>query len=482
MGKRILVTEEQLKHLIRIIDEGNNVEEQVNKFRIGDIRGSFGTTKNKNKVKDSKNDTESEGDDDDKQLAELFYEKFVTDLGKGNSKRFRNLPTNLKESLMGVWFKEGGLPEDFFKNSGDYAFQIYSAGKPFHMKILGGYTGEVGKKRLETVEQAYINLNLQNIQAYNGKSNTYSYINVYPATNQKTPFQPIFTPEGELDIRQATLDGYQLFIMAPGIGTGDEAQLSQTKSTPGTSETFTVDIPAIPVSFATQSDILSADQVINLRDKLFDYFNKNAKIKYAIDNGINFEISNINVISSASNSWRGNTLPYTNESDGSEAKTPYSQQYNNSNSTIKGYSDLNLALSQRRGQNFENLLESNPEFRNVLKINEKTTLSSKGIVTNTGGFVDDAPNRPANTPFGQFAKFTFTVKYTEEKPGIDLQNFRINNFIIKLIKKKSSTGNIFTRFFDARKAKILRPGGGWKAPWQIAKNIGKNFSGLNIFD
>ena len=477
MGKRILVTGEQFEYIVKFIGESKDLEEQDNKFKVGDITGSIGTTKNINKK--SKEEVESdESSEDDKELAILFHDKFVKDIGKVSY--FKNLSTNLKQLLMQSWFNEGGLPKDFFENADKYTFKIFRAGKPIWGKVVGNFDGDLGKERTELVEKTYETINLENINNYNGKSNTYSYINVY-APNTSKSGQPVFTSEGGLDIKQITLEGHQLFIMAPGIGTGDGAKISQTSSTPDTKETFTVDIPPIPVSFATGVDTLSPGAVTDLKDKLFNYFNNNEKIKYVIENGLDFEISNINVTSSASNSWNNNTVPYTNEPGGGKVKIPYQQQFDNSNPTIQRYSTSNLTLSQNRGRNFENLLKTDPDLKNTLKIGEDTTFNSDGIVTNTNGLVDDDPRRQANAPIGQFAKFTFTVKYKKVLPGKNLQTVNLNNFIIKLIKNVSEGGNPFTRFFDTRKAKYIKGGGGFKSSRAIGRNVGKHFSGFKLF-
>ena len=459
MKRKILVTEQQLKYIIDFIGN-NNLNEQST--RLGDVRVSGGKTKPKKKEEEVSDDIEVE-----KNLTTLFIEKFKNDIGK--TSLFKNLPTELKRLMIKSWFNEGGLPEDFFENSDDYSFVIKKVGKPIGDKVIGNFTGDIGQDKIKKIEEVYKTINIDNFQSYNGNSNKYVYI----STNESDK-SPKFTKKGDLELNQMLLGGYTLFVITPGIGVGDEAKVSKTTVTPGEEKEHEINIPPIPTNFGVESSAITTQSQKTLKDNLFDYFNKDEKIQYAIKNNLNFEVIGINIISSASNTWNGRTLPFTHNNDGSKSNTTYDNTIPNAT--------RNLQLARDRGQSLLNLLNADEELKNKLKINEGTKFNVEGIVTDTGGMTDQQLiNSGSNLNLGQFAKFSFIIKYKEEFPGKKSQTVALNNLVIELIKKKSTKSYPFKRWLNFSKAKYLKSGGGFKSANAISRNVGKAFTGFGNF-
>ena len=461
MKRKILVTEQQLKYIIDFIGD-NDLNEQST--RVGDVRVSGGKTKPKKKKEGEEvsDDTEAE-----KNITTLFIEKFKNDIGK--TSLFKNLPTELKKLMIKSWFNEGGLPEDFFENSDEYSFVIKKMGKPVGDKVIGNFTSEEGQNNVDKIEDIYKTINIDNFNRYNGGANNYLYF-----TTNEYDKSPKFTKNNDLELSVISLSGYKLFVITPGIGVGDEAKVSKITNTMGSVEKFVVDIPPIPINFNVESSNVSVESKKSLEEKLFNSFKNNEKIKYAIDNKIPYKINNIKIICSASNTWNGRTLPFTHNNDGSKSNTTYDNTIPNAT--------RNLQLARDRGQSLLNLLNTDEELKNKLKINEGTKFTVEGIVTDTGGMTDQQlMSSGSNLNYGQFAKFTFNVEYSKEKPGNRSQVLILNNLVVELIKKKSAKSYPFKRWLNFSKAKYLKPSGGFKSASAISRNVGKAFTGFGNF-
>jgi hypothetical protein len=461
MKRKILVTEQQLKYIIDFIGD-NDLNEQST--RVGDVRVSGGKTKPKKKKEGEEvsDDTEAE-----KNITTLFIEKFKNDIGK--TSLFKNLPTELKKLMIKSWFNEGGLPEDFFENSDEYSFVIKKMGKPVGDKVIGSFSGKLGEDKIRKIEEIYKTINIDNFNRYNGGVNNYLYF-----TTNESDKSLKFTKNNDLELSVISLSGYKLFVIAPGIGVGDEAKISKTTTTLGELKEYRIDIPPIPTNFGVESSTITSQNQKTLKDELFNYFNKDEKIQYAIKNNLNFVVTDIKITSSASNTWNGRTLPFTHNNDGSKSNTTYDNTVPNAT--------RNLQLARDRGQSLLNLLKSDEELKNKLKISEETKFNVEGIVTNTNGMTDQQlMSTGSNLNFGQFAKFNFTIEFKEEKPGKETQVAILNNLVVELVKKKSTKSYPFKRWLNFSKAKYLKSGGGFKSASAISRNVGKAFTGFGNF-
>jgi hypothetical protein len=466
MRKKILITEEQLKLIINFIDKDSSLNEQTKGTtnRIGDITINTGTAgiskKDFEKQQEEKYKNISNGSPEE--LTKLFTEKFISDIGKQTL--FKYLPTELKKLMVLSWFNDGGLPEDFFENPDDYKFKITKQTG----NINDSFTGTDGLVKIENIENTYEDINRNNFKSYNGNTNQYKYLIVKKGTGE-----PIFDGN-QPKIGDLTLEGYKLFVIAPGIGKGDEAKISNVTSTPSKVTKFVVNIPPIPVKFQVESSNITSESIDIIKKSLFNSFKNNEKIKYAIENKIPYEISDVSIICSASNTWNRKTLPFTHNNDGTKSNIPYDDKIPNAR--------RNLQLANDRGESLSRVLKSDQEIKKELNINDMTNFNVEGIVTNTNGMTDEQlSDTGSNLNIGQFAKFSFTVTYKEIKPGKQSQIVKLNNLVISLVKEKSNRDfkNLFS--LNLNKAKYLKSSGERKSARAISKNVGKTFTGFGNF-
>ena len=451
------------------VKNANRIDEQTfQKTGPGNTHASGGrsgiTKKEWKKQQEEEKNEVAEGSPDE--LKKLFIEKFASDLGK--SKSFKDLPSTLKEDMMGAWLSEGGLPKDFWVNADTYKFQISPhLPKGVSAQVRMGLSGKEGVTFGKSLVTTYQQYDKENFDAYNGKSTNYKFIKT--KTGGTTPLIKNNNPVGGT----VTLEGFQMLVIAPGIGTGDDAKAMKSTTTPGGASSLKLRSPNIPLNFQTGSDQISSDDRQTILDSLNTFLQSNPKIQKARRDGYEISISDVLVTSSASNSWGGNTLPFTNNNDGAAAGGDYD--------TSIQFAQDNLNLSNRRGNNLEGILQSD-EFRTSLGITPETNIESQGIVTDTSGFVDDDTNRPSNLNRGQFANFTFNVTIRSENPpkigtSVVLKNFKV------LIAKKAGSAGYGSRFdIHFSKAKYLKGGGkGFKSSAAISKNVGKSFRGFGGF-
>jgi hypothetical protein len=462
MKKKILVTEEQLKLIINFIDKDSSLNEQIR--TSGGVQlntGRGGLTKQEfekqEKEKREKNLETSEGSIEE--LGTLFLKKFSSDLGKQTL--FKGLPNELKRTMLMSWFNEGGLPEDFYENPDDYKFTV----KKMSGGINAAFTGKEGEDKMKAIENIYKDINLENFQNYNGGSNDYKFIAVSKGTGK-----PIFE-DNQPKVNTMTLDGYKLFVIAPGIGKGDEAKISQSSSTPGQRKVFKINVPPIPINFVVEKSSITPEGEKSVKDAITTAFNNSPEIQYAIKNNITYKVTNINIICSASNTWAKKTLPYTHNNDGSKSNIPYDSKVPNA---LK-----NLQLAKDRGNTLLSLMKTDDGIKGQLKIKDDTIFDVEGIVTNTNGMTDEqliSTNSDLNK--GQFAKFTFTLDYEIETPGKEKQLVVMDNLVISLVKEKSNREfkNLFS--MNMSKAKYLDKGGKRKSARAISKNLGNSFRGF----
>lgn len=457
--KKILITEEQLEFIVNFIKNSKLDEQLQTPKGVRVDVGRAGLTKKEfEKQEKEKESGITEGSPEE--MIELFIKKFSSDLGKQTL--FKRLPTDLKEKMLSSWFNEGGLPEDFFENPDDYKFKV----KKLSGGIADSYSGEDGKEKVDNIELIYKNINLENFQNYNGTSNNYKYIQVKKGTGK-----PIFDENNQPKIGTLTLEGHQLFVLTPGIGEGDEAKLSQTTITSGEEKKFIVEVPPIPINFVVEKSNITTEGETALKDKLIEIFQNNEKIKYAKEKGLNYTVTDIKIICSASNTWGKKTLPFTHNNDGTKSNIKYDDTVPNATK--------NLQLAKDRGATLSNILKNNQEIKNNLKIDEKTTFKIEGIVTNTNGMTDEQiESTGTKINKGQFAKFTFKVSYKEKFPGKEDRLIKINNLAITLVKEKSEREfkNLFS--MNMMQAKYLDRGGKRKSAREISKNVGKSFRGF----
>lgn len=457
--KKILITEEQLEYLVKFI-KNNKLDEQLQTpkgVRV-DVGRAGLTKKEFEKQEKEKESDVTEGSPEE--MIELFIKKFSSDLGRQTL--FKRLPSNLKEKMLSSWFNEGGLPEDFFENPDDYKFKV----KKLSDSIAASYSGEDGEEKVEKIEAIYKSINLENFEKYNGSYNECLYIPVKKGTGK-----PIFGKNNQPKIGRMILGGHQLLVLTPGIGEGDEAKLSLSTTTPPTKNIITIEVPPIPINFVVEKSNITPEGETFLKDKLIEIFQNNEKIKYAKEKGLKYTVTDINIICSASNTWGKKTLPFTHNNDGTKSNIKYDDTVPNATK--------NLQLAKDRGATLSNILKNNQEIKNNLKIDEKTTFKIEGIVTNTNGMTDEQiESTGTKINKGQFAKFTFTVKYEEEFPGKKGQLIKINNLVITLVKEKSEREfkNLFS--IHMMQAKYLDKGGKRKSAREISKNVGKSFRGF----
>lgn len=464
MKKKIIITEEQLKYIVDFISKEGNVNEQeevrtnsgveVNTGRAGLTKQQFDQQE---KEKREKNLEIAEGSPEE--MGKFFLEKFSSDLGKQTL--FKGLPTELKKSMVSAWFNEGGLPEDFFENPDEYKFSV--------TKMSGGIkvnlSGEDGLDKTKSIEKIYQNINLENFQNYNGSSNQYKYITVMKGSGK-----PIFE-NNQPKVGTMNLEGYKLLVIAPGIGKGDEATISKTNSTPSEIKKFKIDIPPIPINFVVEKSDISPESVTLVKEGIYNAFNNSPEIQYAIKNNIEYKVTNINIVCSASNTWAQKTLPYTHNNDGTKSNTSYDGKIPNATK--------NLQLANNRGMTLSNLLKTNEEIKDKLQIKDDTIFNVEGIVTNTDGMTDEQlRSSGSKLNLGQFAKFTFIVEYIIETPGKKNQLIVMNNLVITLNKEKSNRSfkNLFS--MNMSKAKYLNKDGKRKSARAISKNLGNSFRGF----
>jgi hypothetical protein len=452
-----------------VIKTVNRIDEQTFQKTVPDnvqvTGGRSGVTKKEFKKRQEEEQSKvAEGSPEE--LKKLFIEKFASDLGK--RKAFKALPSTLKEDMMGAWLSEGGLPKDFWVNADSYKFQIFPAPKGVGPGVSMGMAGKEGVAFGNSLDATYQQYDKTNFASYNGQSANFNFIKTNPGT--RTPLIKDNKPVGGA----VTLEGYQMLVIAPGIGTGDDAKAMQSTTTPGGTSSMELKSPNIPLNFQTGVDNISANDRQNILNTLNDFLQNNPKLQKARQSGANIRISEVLVTSSASNSWAGNTLPFTHSNDGNAVGGGYD--------TSVQYAQDNLNLSNRRGNNLATLLQSDNQFTTSLNITPDTNITSQGIITDTGGAVDASRNQSTHPNRGQFASFTFKVEVTTEKPSKTGTSVKLNNFKVQLLKQPGSAG--YGSRFDIHfsKAKYLKGGGkGFKSSAAISKNLGKSFRGFGGF-
>jgi len=453
---KILITEEQFDHLVGFIYE------QQSKPKVGHIGstrisgGKAGLTRSEFKSQEEKKKQEQEYTIETEGIAKLFTEKMISDIGKRPA--FKGLSTELKTDLMNSWFNEGGLPEDFFENIDDYRFRISHLGGH---SISTTFEGDKAKDNLNTLNNLYQKLNKENFESYNGSSNIYNVIQTKPNTET-----PIFDGNN-FKVGQIKMEGYKLMMIAPPVG----GAVGDILTSSGTIKKVVVTTPPIPLSYGVESDTLSPDQIDILNKSLTDFINSNEDIKYANSKGINYGISDVKVISSASNTWNGRTLPFTHNNKGEMVNTTYDTSVQNATK--------NMTLAANRGNNLVTILKSDESIQNKLKLTPSTKFEVESIVTDTGGVTDET-NKRNNTGLnpGQYVKFIFTVSYKEEYPGKEKGSFNLKYWIIELVKQKSERSFLNKISSQFIKSKYLKRGGKFKSSRSISRNIGKPFRGL----
>jgi hypothetical protein len=464
MKKKILISEEQLKYIINFIKNDETIVEQEtnsNVTRIGDVRGSFGKagiSKSEFEAQEDAKKKENQAKIESEGIAEVFAKKMISDIGKQTA--FKKLPSRLKEDMMNAWFNEGGVPDDFYKNIDEYSFKIRPLSGRY--PISASFAGKEGIKKIKTLDNLYKELNLENFNNYNGSNNSYKIFKTKPGGGN-----PIFKGESP-EIEDINVKGSKLLIIAPSLG-DDAATIKQTEA-PSSKETI-ISTPPIPLNYQVESSDLLPNEVKKMNDTLLNFLTTNQEIKNAVSKGISYKIKDIKVISSASNTWAGKTLPFTHNNQGEKVNDSYDNKVQNATK--------NMNLAKNRGVALSNLLKNDADLASKLQITPETTFQVESIVTDTNGRTDE-DNKKNNSGLnpGQFAKFIFTIEYTEYFPGSESGAIKLKYWILEIVKEKSQ--RTFKNLFSANfaKAKYLNPGGKWKSSREISKNVGKPFRGL----
>jgi hypothetical protein len=466
--KKLIITEEERNRILNLHEQAkNSVSLDPNKTP-GGYGGTTGVVKGKEKEETSLSELT------DEQLGAVLRDKLVKDLGVYAEKAFTYLSTDQSENVLNTIFDLEHLPKDFIRNPNDYKF-ISKKGYLSKYTIPPikendpRYNTEINKIKL--LNNFYIKINDENIKNFVGfgKENP----TIVFSSNSNNPGYLLngmikFDTEGKPITGTINKNGLSLYFPEKGIA-------GEVTTKGGTSESKTYKIQTPPIRASFDVDEFAITQ--GIRDLLVSELNKviqnNELIKQATSKNIEYSITNIEIISSASNTYKGIVAP-THDIDGNPTGLQYNETKSKDGKTpYTGNFQKNYNLANNRGLSLQNELSTNETLKNLLKLSPGVKFQISPRITDTGGQVDN----PNTDKPGQYAKFIFTVSFKEEfeKPGESSGSAVFGNIVIQLIKQKSDYNPPFAFFTDLFRKKILKPGGGFRKSRRIA-----NFSGLKL--
>ena len=383
-------------------------------------------------------------------------DKLVKDLGKHGVTALSYLTDKQYEEALEKIFNEEYLPEDFLDNPSNYKFvydKKYTVNyrTPDLKETDPRYSIEIG--RINFLNTFYTKVNEYNINNFVGfgKEN--------PSMVFSDPKTPKYLSNSQIKFSEngspvtSTINENGLCLYFP-----DKGAAGQVKTKEGATEYVTHEIktPPIRASFVEGRFDITPEIRNLLISELSKAIQNNELIKKAISENKNYSITNIEIISSASNTYGGIVAP-THDIDGNPTGLQYNAtQSNDGKIKYNGKFQINYDLANSRGLSLQNELSTNETLKNLLKLSPDVKFQISPRITDTGGRVD-APN--AAKP-GQYAKFVFTVSFDEKitTPGEGSGSVSFGNIVLRLTKQKSDYTPPLAYFRDLRRRKILKRG------------------------
>jgi hypothetical protein len=196
--------------------------------------------------------------------------------------------------------------------------------------------------------------------------------------------------------------GAKLAAKAPyieALGTSDKSKEFETKDSVKRDSKFKTESAELETGFAEEVVKEIEDKIENAK--------KEAVKKLGPDAEFDIKISNLEVLSSASNVWGTETLEPTEEMD-----------FDDSSRTTTPNTEKNDDLAKKRAESFEEAIINILKEKKVL--GKDAELSKKWKVTDTGGKTDQYNiDNKTGKPAGQFVevRMTLTAKGVSDEPG-----------------------------------------------------------------